>query len=267
MKSTDPVLDLLSRSIHRSAADVRRFLLEERGLDIPPNLVREGMAEVLYRRIDDLAEDLAAIFTSPDRAEFHELERSLLKNAASPEPVAVAEAAVEASVFSGQRAFSVGKMEAMIQYLLGRGRAIYKTNLNKLLFYSDFTAYYLRGSGISGAVYLNRPYGPVADPAAEVLDDLVEQGRVTVAERTKHFVAASDVPANLDDEDLRILDWVLETYGDMGAREISDHSHDERAYRDTRPNEPIAYRYSQYFRHLPPKNLLTEGQLVNSDLE
>src|SRR5690606_30744362 len=95
-------------------------------------------------------------------------------------------AAVAENIFNGERKFSPVKYSAMMEYILSKGRLVYKTSLNKLLFYSDMTAFYLNGRGISGAVYLNRPFGPVADPAAEIFDGLVETGRVKVADRTKH---------------------------------------------------------------------------------
>jgi hypothetical protein len=39
----------------------------------------------------------------------------------------------------------------------------------------------------------------------------------------------------------------------MGAGELSELSHRERAYKDTRPLEPIAYEYAKFLRKLPAK--------------
>ncbi|NOT47280.1 MAG: SocA family protein [Acidobacteria bacterium] len=258
--NNDLVFDLSARSIDKVVGDVRRFLKDERGLDVPQNRIREGMADVLYRKFDLLVEDLGEIFTSPQREEVRELEHILLNSlpvghsAAAVQPAL--EKSPEVSVFSGERAFSGEKLAAMMEYILSKGRNVYKTNLNKLLFYSDMTAFYLRGVGMSGSVYLNRPFGPVADPAADVLEDLIESGCVTIAERTKHFEASAVPSQLLDDGDVKVLDWVLDNYGEMGAAEISELSHTERAYKDTRPNEPIAYKYAQFFHTLPPETLL-----------
>ncbi len=260
MKNNDLVFDLSARSIDKVVGDVDRFLRDERGLEIPPNRIREAMADVLYRKFDLIAEDLREIFTSPHREEVHELEKVLRRSVSVSEKAdawqPVQHAAPIAAIFSGNRAFSAEKMGAMIEYILGKSRSIYKTNLNKLLFYADLTAFYLRGAGMSGAVYLNRPYGPVADPTADVLDDLIEKGRVSVADKTKHLVAEGDALTSLSGEEMKVLDWVIDTYGDLGAREISDMSHEERAYKDTRPNEPIAYAYAKFFNKLPPEQFL-----------
>lgn len=258
MNKNDLMLNLSARSIDGVVGDVRQFLKNERGLEVPDNLIREGMAGVLYSKFDLLAEDLREMFTSPQRDEVKELER-ILANASGAVRMPMMQEAVQAaeqSVFSGQRAYSADKLGAMMEYILSKGRTVYKTNLNKLLFYSDLTAFYLRGAGMSGAVYLNRPYGPVADPAAEVLDDLIQTGRVTIAERTKHFVTCGQSAALLGADEIMVLDWVLDTYGEMGAGEISELSHTERAYKDTKANEPIAYAYAQFLQKLPEKTLL-----------
>lgn len=261
MNNNDLVFDLSARSIDKVVGEVRAFLKEERGIDVSPNRIREGMADVIYRKLDMLSEDLGEIFTSPERNEVHELERILANRDVSVGSGAAVKAAREpmpaVSVFSGETEYSQTKLGAMMEYILSKGRTVYKTNLNKLLFYSDLTAFYLRGTGISGSVYLNRPYGPVADPAAGVLEDLIESGRVTIAERTKHFETAGEATSVLDPNETKVLDWVLETYGEMSAGEISELSHTERAYRDTRPNEPIAYKYAQFLHQLPPRDLLT----------
>jgi hypothetical protein len=51
------------------------------------------------------------------------------------------------NVFNGNKVFSPKKLEAMIEYISSKGYNIYKTNLNKLLFYADLTSYYLRRAG------------------------------------------------------------------------------------------------------------------------
>jgi hypothetical protein len=82
-------------------------------------------------------------------------------------------APVGESIFTGRRPFNAEKLGAMVAYLVRQGHDIYKTNLNKLLFYSDMTAYFLRGEGMSGATYVNMPFGPVPDHVEAVIDALV----------------------------------------------------------------------------------------------
>lgn len=166
-----------------------------------------------------------------------------------------------APVFTGKRAFDPSRLGAMVAYLVDKGHDIYKTNLNKLLFYSDMTAYFLRGAGISGATYLNMPFGPVPDHIETVIETLVSNGTLTrrdvpeIGKNAVRFeVGYEGRDSELSADDRRVLDWVLKTYGEMGAGELSELSHRERAYKDTRPLEPIAYEYAKFLRRLPAKD-------------
>lgn len=253
MSHQDFNLTLSSAGIDEVVEDVRRSLKNERETEYTADEVRSGMQKVLHSKLDLVLEGLRETFTSPQNAEFRELAKVLSRRAPVTVPeITEAEIAAE-GVFSGMRDFSGEKYAAMMEYFLSKGRFIYKTSLNKLLFYSDMTAYYLNGRGISGAVYINRPFGPVADPAEDILQGLIRSGRVTLAERTKHLVARNASPEKLTKDEIAVLDWVMDTYGEMGAREISDLSHSERAYKDTKPNEPIAYKYAEFLRTLPPR--------------
>lgn len=254
-------LNLSSGEMDEVVKNAKRFFRDERGLDCPEAAIRQGIESVLDRKLDRIAEDLDEMFTSPRREEVTELERILadeylFARETLQESVHPAYAVGQESLFSGNRVFSPAKFAAMMEYIASKGLNIYKTNLNKLLFYADLSYFYLRGYGMSGAVYCHRPFGPVADPAAGLLDDLIASERIKVVDRTKHFESTGKYADALEDDEKKMLDWVLSTYGTMGAREISDLSHGERAYRDTRPNEPIAYAYAQFFTTLPPKSLL-----------
>ncbi len=255
MNKSDLTLNFSAAEMNGVVDDVQEFFKAERGSEYSADMIRTGIHKILSSKLELLAEDLREMFTSPQNEETHELAKMLARSA--PENTHVTSEVTEPvaeSVFNGERKFSAAKLGAMMEYLLSKGRYVYKTNLNKLLFYSDMTAFYLNGQGISGSVYLNRPFGPVADPAAEILDDLIDAGKVKIADGTKHFVADPTRSDVLDDKEIEVLDWVLKTYGEMGAREISDLSHTERAYKDTRPNEPIAYAYAKFFKTLPIKS-------------
>jgi uncharacterized phage-associated protein len=256
-------LDGLSRKISSIADDVRAVINAETGMRYEAALVEQAMRQVVEERMDALEEGLLEIFTVPGRDEFQQLASILERKAAEQQAGAIVEKAALAqehgdeSVFTGRRAFSKQKLAGMIEYLTSKGGHVYKTSLNKLLFYSDLTAFYLRRQGISGAAYYNRPYGPVADPASSLLVELVAEGKVNILPRTQTLeAAASPDAAVLTDDERRILDWVLASYGSMSAREVSEYSHREMAYKYTEANEPIAYAYAQFFHKLPPKDLL-----------
>ena len=258
----------LSKRIRSIVGQVQKAFRQETGEHYDERLVEDAMTHCVAAELDRLEENMLEMFTTPGRREYEELSRVLAKNAPlAKAAVAVAENASLAkefgdeSVFEGYRPFSKTKLAAMMEYLTGKGHHIYKTSLNKLLFYSDLTYFYLQGRGISGAIYYNRPFGPVADPAGPVLNELVRDDRVRVDPRMQTLEAADPTqgsPGSLTDEERKVLDWVAETYGHMGASEISELSHREMAYKYTQPNEPIAYAYGKFFKHLPPKTLLDQ---------
>ena len=253
----------LSDKIGSIAKDVRSVLKAETGEDHDEAVIRDSIRHIVANKIEIIADDLLEMFTSPGRPEFHELARLSgqkavdVRAAAIEESVGLAQEFGDDSLFTGKRAFSKAKMAAMIEYLTARGHYVYKTSLNKLLFYADMTNFYLAGHGMSGAVYYNRRFGPVADPAAPILTELINEQKVKFEPRTRSLEAVDNADTEvLTVEEQKVLDWVAATYGPMSAGEVSEFSHNEMAYKYTEPNEPIAYAYAQFFKKLHPKNLL-----------
>ena len=255
----------LAKKIGTIVGPVQSVLKREKGQDFDERLVEESIGQCVANTLDRLEEGMLEMFTSPNRSEFQELAAILDQRApvangavAVEEMVHLAQEFGDDSLFGGYTPFSKTKMAAMMEYLTSKGHYVYKTSLNKLLFYSDLTFFYLRSHGMSGAVYHNRPYGPVADPAAPILSELIREEKVNVVPRTQTLEAGTSAAAAiLSDDEKRVLDWVADTYGSLSASEISGLSHSEMAYKYTEPNEPIAYAYAKFLKHLPPRDLLT----------
>ena len=268
-------LNLRPRWITGLVENVQEHFRRESGVEYPRQVVEKSLEQWLETRFDQALEGLGEAITSPHMQESRDFRRILEQNAVEKHSLGRedrATAAVpagsssritpardpEPTIFTGKRPYDPARLGAMVAYLIGKGQDIYKTNLNKLLFYSDMTAYFLRGQGISGATYVNMPFGPVPDHIEAVIDTLVSSGAVSkreVPEVGKNAVrfelTGEGVASELSEEDKRVLDWVIGEYGNMGAGELSELSHKERAYRDTRPLEPIAYEYAKFLRNLP----------------
>ncbi len=266
MLKDDLATDGLSAKIHEIVGKVQFAFKRETGEYYEPRLIEDSMTACVANALGRIEEGMLEMFTTPGRREFEELGNLLERNAAAAnaaveveESIYVAQEHGDESLFEGFRPYSKAKMAAMIEYLTGKGNHVYKTSLNKLLFYSDLTMFYLRGHGISGAVYYNRPFGPVADPVEPILNELIATEHVNVSPLTKTLEAVSTEHTNiLNDEERKLLDCVAMTYGHMGACQISEQSHKEMAYRYTEPNEKIAYAYCKFFIHLPPESLLNQ---------
>jgi uncharacterized phage-associated protein len=267
-KDTLP-LQLRPRFIMGLTSNIQKFFEQEAGVTYPEAVIDDALNTWLESRFDQMIEGIGEVITSPHMPESQHF-REILEERMQQEPQAQAAAATAGaaataadppSVFTGARPFSPEKLGAMIEYIARRGQDIYKTNLNKLLFYSDLSFYYLYGRGISGATYVNLPYGPVPDRVETVIDDLAAANRISKVDVPERGTNAQMIkPANgdesvavLDQSEIDLLDWVLDTYGDMSPTQISDVSHAEKAYRFTRPQEPIAYEYAKFFERLPEK--------------
>ncbi len=247
------------RDLDRAAVAVQEFQLSENGVSYRKEQVESAISRWLALRIDRMADDLDDVLTTPSLPEFREFNQILVAEAAeahSPmvqeDPSAV-EQATEADVFSGRRAYSPERLAAMIRYFAAHGKEMYRTKLNKLLFYADLRFYTQNGVGISGATYVNLPYGPVADGVTTLFDDLVAAGEVSIIEEIEgsgRFAADADAVdlGPLSSDEIRELYAVLERYGDLTTKEIVDLSHEEMAYKYTRPGEPIAYEYGKFLK-------------------
>jgi uncharacterized phage-associated protein len=251
--------------LSRAVSAVQDYFRTEFDQEFPEDVVEAALKDWVDRKMDVVIEEIPERLTSPGSADSIDFTR-LLRKTASPAVSASREAILPETsihpVFTGNRTFSLERMTAMIEYLARKGTDVYKTKLNKLLFYADMAGYYLTGKGMSGAVYVNLPYGPVPDRYEEIIDSGVRSNRLQMSpvsgkgEKVRLVLPGQEPSGGLDDDDKRILDWVLQNYDTLSTAEISEKSHDEMAYKFTKTGQPIAYRYADYLKKLPPKDLL-----------
>lgn len=247
--------------------EIRNYFEHEADKTYSDDAIVAAISWWLETRLENIYEEIGEVIMSPHLPESQHfrsiLEKPELASLGSAMDSEAQVAHVEqpeprASIFNGFRDFSPARLGAMIQHVARSGHDIYKTNLNKLLFYSDLTFYHLNKRGISGATYVNMPYGPVPDGVEKVIDELVAEGKLVRGTvqgmgRNVQLIKPGQVPEPdvLSADEKRIIDWVLERYGDLSPTEISDLSHSEKAYSSTRPGEHIAYEYSKFLQNLP----------------
>ena len=257
--SEELVITIGVHEIKRIAKGLQDYYVAEDGTEYPLWALSRAVRSWLVRRVDSFTDDIVDRLTVPGRDEAREF-KTLLNE--SLESVRIIDndrshsdpESAESSVFTGFRPFSKERLGAMALYIAEKGQNVYKTKLNKLLFYSDFINFYLHGRSISGAKYIHVPFGPVPEQYGTALEQLAKAGRIKLLPAGRQtFLIKSERAGDveLDAEELKTIDWVLETYGSLSASEISDLSHREKAYRFTRPGEQIAYRYAGLFETLP----------------
>ena len=150
----------------------------------------------------------------------------------------------------GNRRLSLDKTVDMIRYFAASRnvRDLYKVKLMKLMWYADALAYKLRGMAITGLVYRALPMGavPVGHESIIELKD-VPCEEIDMGESTSYWFSLKEKPvcAALSEADKKILDAVIEKFGEMSRQEIVEFMHREEAYKKTAPREIISFQYAE----------------------
>lgn len=154
----------------------------------------------------------------------------------------------------GNRRFDFERLEQMIVFFVERLRPS-RTKLNKLLWYADFLAFKRHSVSLSGTPYLRFQYGPVPEQYERLVAEVVSDGLVTeVADEAgaERQQAGQRPAAHLETrirfgasmfsvEERAVLEAVRERFADLGAAQIRDISHEERAWRETPEKQVIPY--------------------------
>lgn len=160
----------------------------------------------------------------------------------------------DANKFSGYCTLNIPKLFNSMMFFC-KEVDVPKTKLNKLLFYADFKHFKDYSISITGVQYAHLPYGPAPDNYqfyVAVLHD--EEKSVSIQEvqfpngYTGEFLRAIKEPAlsMFSTTELKILAVVKECFAEFTATKISELSHQEKGYQDTRDGELISYDYAQY---------------------
>lgn len=143
------------------------------------------------------------------------------------------------------------KFEELILYIAERSETdpnFGDTKLNKILFFSDMTAFVRRGQPITGHLYKKEKYGPVAKALLPVRKRMISEN--ACATRSKAVATREQTrtislrPPNLsifDAEEIAIVDEIIALFWDQKAIEVSDLSHRLPAWIIKEIGEEIPY--------------------------
>jgi putative zinc finger/helix-turn-helix YgiT family protein len=159
----------------------------------------------------------------------------------------------EADNYSGYNKLDISKLFNSMVFFC-KDTDVAKTKLNKLMFYADFKHFKDYAVSITGAKYAHLPYGPAPDNYQFYLAALLDEEKsLSIEEREindyvgEYFRAIKEPELSMfSTTELKILTMVKEIFGEFTAKRISDLSHQEKGYQDTRNGELIAYDYAQY---------------------
>lgn len=150
-----------------------------------------------------------------------------------------------------QNLTKVAGMIAFFQVL--RKIPLFKTRLNKLLFYADFNTYRLTGHSITGLEYRAIQFGPVPAHFQKMYVNLSELGQISIDEQYFGNGAYGDeITADImfdkalfSRDELKVLEFVAKRYGKLSTDDIVKLSHDETGWYDNAEQKAlINYRYA-----------------------
>lgn len=153
---------------------------------------------------------------------------------------------------NGFKKFDYEKFCAMVLFFAHKSPELLKTKLMKLLNYSDMIFYKENGVSISGLKYAHLPYGPVPENI-DILLGMMAADHIAHIEvfydngYEKHQVVPEVELKNdfLTPDELAVMERIYEKFANFGSADISDYSHKERGYKETKKGEIISYSYAK----------------------
>jgi len=158
------------------------------------------------------------------------------------------------NAFTGYRMPNLDKFSEMVIFFTERLQP-WKTKLNKLLFYADFTMFKQSGFSISGVQYRAIPMGPVPNNFNSIFDYLARNDYVDIYYTTfpdggtgEQFKPIADRTFNSElftEFEVAILENIAERFKNISTDEMIALSHQEKAWRESKEEKKlIDYKYS-----------------------
>jgi uncharacterized phage-associated protein len=152
---------------------------------------------------------------------------------------------------SGNVPFDLKRFVSISLHILNK-ESVFKTKLMKLLFYSDFFHFKLRGKAVSGIVYSKLTYGPVPEHYDRLLAFLYDRQyaeaefvQFSANTEGERIVAIQDADLSvLAPQEIEAIDRVVDFFSTFTATQISEYSHKESAYVNAVDRGAISYKYA-----------------------
>lgn len=160
--------------------------------------------------------------------------------------------AYEFSHRTGFRRFSYERFASVVTWLCREMKEVSKTTILKLLFYADFLNYKTATVSLTGTAYRRLQYGPVPSDYGQLLARMEGEGLLTCTEiayaegNTGYYYCAGPQAGPSEGtftaHEQRVLRRVVEAFRNCTAKEISDRSHQETAWKNTEDKQLISYQ-------------------------
>lgn len=123
-----------------------------------------------------------------------------------------------------------------------------KTKLAKLLYLADFSWFYENMKSMSGMQYRRIKYGPVPDSYFRALDELEDEGKISIDRSKSDVILISETDSSkrdrlttIDKEEKALMTKVANKWMNKRTPEIVNFTHRQLPYKLCAPNELIPY--------------------------
>ena len=157
-------------------------------------------------------------------------------------------------ILNGFRKFEIERIENLISYIADKTDNLYKTSLNKYLWYIDFENFKENIRSVTGLRYVKQKYGPVIEKKAyeEIINLLDEKFYVEETEDVYNNSTKAKIISNKNydvsiysRDEMEVIDAVIQKFKTMSCTEISDKSHKEDGWIESEINYFISYDYAE----------------------
>lgn len=154
--------------------------------------------------------------------------------------------------FSGYKKPDFEKISQVIAYFNDKIE-LFKTKLNKLLFYADYSMYQRSGHSITGIQYRAIPFGPVPAEYEKLYLKLQDDQKINIVEvgfENGNFgeLIKSNKNAEFDalsEKEIKVLDDIVNKFKGLTTKQIVDISHNELAWIENKDEKKII-SYQKY---------------------
>src|ERR1035437_7315328 len=129
------------------------------------------------------------------------------------------------------------KHKQMILLFLRMGKSVKKTKLAKLVYLSDFAWFYSNLQSMSGMQYRKLTYGPVPDSYFRALDELENEGKITIDRQhdgEKEMIVISESESNknqkldtISGDEKELMSKIHDKWKDKKTAEIVNFTHNQ----------------------------------------
>jgi transcriptional regulator with XRE-family HTH domain len=123
-----------------------------------------------------------------------------------------------------------------------------KTKLAKLLYLADFAWFYNTFQSMSGMQYRRIKYGPVPDMYFRAIDELEEEGKISIDRSKDDVILISENRGSqkeklnaLSKEESALISDIAKKWKNKRTQEIVDFTHNQLPYKICVPDEIIPY--------------------------